>query len=197
MDEVEVPDGFQLVVNPWVPLKYQAKRYMGDRLNVEARTPNLSGLATFPQDRLWRISCEYQPVTDASLDLIVHHHSIEELVLSRTRVTDAGMHTLVKLDHLRSLTLAHCAITDVGLATIAAIDSLDELVLYGTQVSGAGLRSLLRHPSLLVLDVRNTQVRDGLEPLATIPHLRELRLSWWAERRSAELRRLRPDVVII
>lgn len=191
------PPGFQIVRTPRVHLKYQYLEDCGERLNLRALSHRISGLDDATVARVWRLDCFRQPVTDAALDELQRFTNLESLALARTHVTDAGMHALARLPRLRWLTLNDCDITDIGLATIAVVDSLTELELYGTKVTGVGLKSLLRHPSLAVLDLRHTQVRDGLDLLITIPNLREVRLSWWAERRSDALRSARPEVVIV
>jgi hypothetical protein len=141
---------------------------------------------------------------NSDADLVGLHKlsGLREVALDGPGFTDACIDELLKIAKLRILNLLDTAITPEGLQRLGACGSLESLSLYGRSISDAHVLRLQSFPQLKYLQLTRTSITDnslttigaihdlvsldvfegnavsdrGIESLAHLDHLRQLRL---------------------
>jgi hypothetical protein len=62
--------------------------------------------------------------------------SLQDLVLSHTRITDSGLESLQRLSRLKTIHLADTGVTNAGLQALGRLRALTIIDLSGTKVTG-------------------------------------------------------------
>lgn len=102
-----------------------------------------------------------------------------EITLEHTPVTSAELAELKGLTGLRTLILDSGVVRDEDAPTIATLSGLEHLRLRESPLSDRGLGELARGQldSLIILNLpQATPTAAGLEELAKLPHVRQLRI---------------------
>lgn len=106
--------------------------------------------------------------------------SSDEIRLERTAVTSAELAELNDLAGLRTLVLDAGRVSDEDAAFIATLSNLEHLRLRESPLSDRGLAELAQGEldSLVILNLpQATPTAEGLEELAKLPRVRQLRIS--------------------
>ena len=118
----------------------------------DARLPALR-----PLRNLVEITSVLCPLTDAGLEEISRHETLEELgIMDASGTSDHGLAALSKLVHLRHLQIVVPGMySDAGIHHLARLERLEELEMVSlTNVSDRGLEALLRLPRLEYCDFK-------------------------------------------
>lgn len=167
-------------------------------LSLSAESEDLSGLASLGPEQLWLLDARDRPITDFDLQHLLRFHRLEVLALDHTEVTDSGLDLLRKFPELRTVSLTGCQIGDDGARALASVKTLQDVELDRTSVTDLGAAAFSGHPELRVLDLRKSKVRgEGLEELAQLPKLDQLRVTGRARRKATRIFRNRPEVSVI
>jgi hypothetical protein len=114
-------------------------------------------------------------VTDAGLNALVPHETLETLSLANTAVTDAGMQSIGKLKKLEVLDLSKCKISDKGISALFDLRALDHLVLNETSITDVGCKEIAKIHSLTKIFLNTTSITDsGVAELAKLTNLQRL-----------------------
>lgn len=127
-------------------------------------------------------------ITDEGLTAVRGWKRLKRLNLRGTKLTDKTLEMLATTPLLESLDVGFAEITDVGLDHLALLPKLRELTIGGNKLTDDGIQLLRQLPQLTYLDLGGSQRTDsglwsitltdtGLESVATLVELRELRLS--------------------
>jgi internalin A len=128
-----------------------------------------------------------EQITDEGTSVVKGWKHLKRLNLRGTKVTDSTLEFLAGVPSLESLDIGFAQITDVGLDHLATSTNLRELTIGGNKLTDVALQMLRQLPQLTYLDVSGFQRTDsglwsvsltdaGLESIATLTELRELRL---------------------
>lgn len=137
---------------------------------------------------------------DADLrELVTNNKGLTVLELTSTKITNGGLAEIGRLSELRALSVAGSEIDDSGL------ENLREMKLYvldvgNTNVTDEGMRSIVRLESLRELNLRKTSVSDvGLAKLATLKSIViiDIRETNVTKNGVEDLRKKLPDARII
>lgn len=129
-----------------------------------------------------------EQITDDGMSAIKGWKKLERLTLRGTKISDSTLEFLSGITALRSLDVGYAELTDAGLVHLGALTGLRELTVGGNKLAGPGLQFLRQLPQLTYLDLGGQQRTDsglwfvtlseaGLEAVATVTELRELRLT--------------------
>jgi Leucine-rich repeat (LRR) protein len=129
-----------------------------------------------------------EQITDDGLSSIRGWKKLQRLNLRGTKITDSTLEFLSGLTSLTSLDIGYAQITDAGLDHLTSLTNLRELTIGGNKLAGPGLQFLRQLPQLTYLDLGGSQRTDsglwsitltepGLEAVATVTSLKELRLA--------------------
>jgi|GEM_PF-3310439 len=114
-------------------------------------------------------------VTDAGLNALVPHETLETLSMANTAVTDAGMQSIGKLKKLKVLDLSKCKISDKGISALFDLRALDHLVLNETSITDVGCKEIVKIHSLTKIFLNTTSITDsGVDELAKLTNLQRL-----------------------
>jgi len=127
-------------------------------------------------------------ITDEGLSAVKGWKHLKRLNLRGTKITDKTLEMLATVPTLESLDIGFAEITDVGLDHLALLPNLRELTIGGNKLTDDGVQLLRQIPQLTYLDLSGQQRTDsglwsitltdsGLESVATLNALKELRLS--------------------
>ncbi len=145
-----------------------AIKKFGGALHIDEERPQAALITAWLNDTA---------VTDADLEHLKGHTSLEILVLRDTSITDAGLEHLAGLTNLWKLDLDATRITGAGLRHLKGLKKLHSLYVAHTRLTDAGLEHLKGHASLGLLGLEDTSITDaGLEHLAGLTRLRMLHL---------------------
>jgi Leucine-rich repeat (LRR) protein len=128
-----------------------------------------------------------EQITDEGLAAVKGWKKLRRLNLRGTKVTDTTLEHLAAVTTLETLDAGYAQITDVGLDRLTPLQNLRELVVGGNKLTDTGLQALRQLPGLTALSLGGEQRTDsglwsislteaGLEAVATLTELRELRL---------------------
>ncbi len=126
-------------------------------------------------------------ITDEGISALKTWKHLKRLDLEGTKITDNTLQHLSALTSLEVLNIGYVLVTDSGVEALASLSNLRELTLGGNKLTDAGLQPLRQLPNLTYLDLGGEQREDsgiwsvsfaqpGLEAIATLKHLRRLRL---------------------
>jgi Leucine-rich repeat (LRR) protein len=129
-----------------------------------------------------------ESITDQGFSVLKNLKRLTRLNLRGTKVTDSTLHVLNGLTSLESLDIGFAQVTDSGILRLTALSNLKHLSAGGNKLTNAGLQALRQFPTLTSLDLSGSQRTDsslwsvsltepGLEIIATLEDLRELRLN--------------------
>lgn len=132
--------------------------------------------------------CYAELITDAGVSAVKGWKHLKRINLRGTKVTDATLQHLSAVTSLESLDIGFAQITDVGLDQITPLPNLKELMIGGNKLTDNGLQPLRQLARLTYLDLSGSQRTDsglwsvslsgpGLDAIATLKHLRWLRLN--------------------
>jgi Leucine-rich repeat (LRR) protein len=113
---------------------------------------------------LKRLNLRGTKITDSTLEFLAGVPTIEWLDIGWAQITDTGLDHLTSLTHLRWLTIGGNKLTDTALQFLRQMPQLEYLDIGGQQRTDSGLWSLLLTDA-------------GMQAIATVTELRELRLS--------------------
>jgi len=97
-------------------------------------------------------------ITDEGLKHLQGMKQLETLTLSSTGITNAGLEQLAKHESLNTLDVTNCKITDSGLEHLKDLKNLRNLRLDLTPISDTGLQQLHGLKKLETLDLQKTKV---------------------------------------
>jgi len=128
-----------------------------------------------------------EQITDEGMAAVKGWKKLRRVNLRGTKITDTTLEHLAQVATLEALDVGFAQITDVGLDRLTALAHLKELALGGNKLTDTGLQALRQFPHLTVLSLGGSQRTDsglwtisltelGLDALATLRELRELRL---------------------
>jgi Leucine-rich repeat (LRR) protein len=113
---------------------------------------------------LRRLNLRGTKITDSTLEFVAAVPTIEWLDIGWAQITDTGLDRLTSLTHLRWLTMGGNKLTDTSLQFLRQMPQIEYLDIGGQQRTDSGLWSLLLTDT-------------GIQAIATVTELRELRLS--------------------
>lgn len=128
-----------------------------------------------------------EQITDEGMAAVKGWQKLRRLNLRGTKITDTTLEHLANVPTLEALDVGFAQITDVGLDRLTPLTNLRELVIGGNKLTDTGLQALRQFPHLTSLSLGGSQRTDsglwtisltelGLDALATLKELRELRL---------------------
>ena len=113
---------------------------------------------------LKRLDLRGTKITDSTLEFLASVPTLERLDIGWAQITDTGLDHLTALPNLRWLTMGGNKLTDTALQFLRQMPHIEYLDVGGTQRTDSGLWSLLL-------------TRAGLQAIASVTELRELRLA--------------------
>ncbi len=127
-------------------------------------------------------------ITDEGVAAVKSWKRLRRLNLRGTKITDTTLAHLAGIPSLESLDVGFAQITVSGLELLGNLTSLKELTIGGNKLTDNGLQFLKQVPNLTYLDLSGSQRTDsglwfvsltepGTEAIATLKHLKELRLA--------------------
>ena len=128
-----------------------------------------------------------EQITDEGMAALKGWRRLKRINLRGTKVTDTTLEHLAAVASLEALDVGYAQITDVGLDRLTPLLNLRELTIGGNKLTDTGLQGLRQLPGLTALSLGGEQRTDsglwsvsltevGLEAVATLQELRELRL---------------------
>ena len=128
-----------------------------------------------------------EQITDEGLAAVKGWQKLRRINLRGTKVTDTTLEHLANVATVEAIDVGFAQITDVGLDRLTPLVNLKELVVGGNKLTDMGLQALRQLPGLTHLSLGGSQRTDsglwtisltesGLEAIATLKDLRELRL---------------------
>jgi hypothetical protein len=132
-----------------------------------------------------------EQITDGGVAAVKGWRRLRKVNLRGTKITDTSLEHLSSVTSLESLDAGFAQITDVGLDHLTSLPNLKELAIGGNKLTDVGLQALRQLPGLTYLDLSGMQRTDsglwsvsltemGVETIATLKELRELRLAGMA-----------------
>lgn len=128
-----------------------------------------------------------EQITDEGMAAVKGWKKLKRINLRGTKVTDTTLEHLANVPTVEAIDVGFAQITDVGLDRLTPLVNLKELVIGGNKLTDMGLQALRQLPGLTHLSLSGSQRTDsglwtisltesGLEAIATLKDLRELRL---------------------
>jgi len=129
-----------------------------------------------------------EQITDEGMAAVKGWKKLKRLNLRGTKITDTTLEHISGIATLEFLDAGFAQVTDVGLDRLTSLPNLKELTIGGNKLTDVGLQALRQLPGLTYLDLSGMQRTDsglwsisltevGVETIATLKELRELRLS--------------------
>ncbi len=141
------------------------KRLTGLHLDAVARIPNLKRLVLCSND-----------LSDIELGPLAAADQLEELFVNTVKLKGDALNALGQLPGLKRLSLEVTDASPQALQHLAGFPALQTLGLRGASVRSIHLTPLRKLNRLETLCLERADLRDSLEPLAQMRHLRSLNL---------------------